>query len=1181
MKDKIYKLNSKKSWVSSLSVLLGALVPMRAMAGIVDGFITFLGGVVWDFFVTPIVWFLQLELFLLRTVASYNNFTREPGVVIGWTAVRDLSNMFFILILLVIAFATILNIKSYGYQQLLSRTIIIAILINFSKTIVGFAIDISQVIMLTFVRAVNDVITGGIAVALGIQGIGQAPVGGFTDLGGDYAVAIVGGLIMLLIAVVVIAVLVMMLVMRLVALWVAIVLAPLAFVANIFPNTRSFYNKWVKELGSNLATGPMLAFFLWLTFAITASGTAYQSFNLEGGIAEPTQFLGKSNMVNFIVAITLLLMGMKMAAQSGAAGANFAAKGLKTVQDRASKVARRYPLAAASRLGSLASRGLIRDEDGKARSLGTGLKNTASFLRLNKLNNTRAGRFVGQRSTIAGDYIQSLRQGVRDYSTREMESGSKVRKFGGKLASIPSSVVDKMEGVVKGGVKWNRVPFYGGQLQRAAMKMQGLDEARIAQFKAEDEKNIPQRFKRQFEESQATMTGSKFQKAWSYASSLGGNRDRDVMIAQNLVDRGEITLENAKWAADQLRRGGDEERLQKIQGEYHNTFKNLDEALRLIRSKGLKGILGSFQGDAYYERDEDGNVKRDEDGNKIVSEGAKIALKAIHDPSHGQADANAISKLLLGNNKLDRWAFDSVKHDHFQELFGMSIKDMETADFNEQGAIEIGKRGEVSPNLNSPAMLAFLSLAKDYANKTVDRVDSEGHVKELGPDALITAGYWRDFMNRAFAPGEVAAKMQRFEDELEPHFKERKQEARELDTSVWTSDQSRLAPHLRGRFGSAEDFEEYRSDRYKQLLGIKTTFEDKYGNKLDHVKHVDDADIFDSDMKDEEKLRAYYIRHLAPPSLRKDIAKQEDLVKESEEGVKARQQLAAKKPLAADFLRQVEEHVKAALPVYQSNWAALTASSNFDAATTEYIRRKAIAEMDGNKRMMHDLASVSAWTEVLDGAHGSRGAEVNIGNRREAAKLKHWIKPMENQQQAQMFAVTVPDQTEFLLRTLVELGKKPQKAIVENSGQLLRSEAMQSYQDSVNLSNNVMSQDYSRLHGDMKKTLFLVSEQAKKAGMGMTQYLRSENPAANFWVEQNLAIYNKNHPDKKISIDDLDNNQVVKSMIQEMKAMGISVQFTEEKGKDDDSGSTTSKKKPTKKLFKEGTAVDEGEEVEE
>lgn len=342
------------------------------MDAVIKTIAVWVGSLFWLYLMQPLVWLLELEFELLKLVSRYNNFSSEAGVILGWIALRDLSNMFFILVLLVIGFATILRISNYGYQQLLRRTIIIAILINFSKTIVGFIIDIAQVIMLTFIAAVDEIMTGGLVVAIGLHDLFTLNPSNISNQPTwDFIISLVMGAALVAILLVVIGIIVMMLLMRIVALWVAIILSPLAFFANIFPATQSFYNQWLKQLGTNLVTGPMLAFFLWLTFAIVGNGEAYRSF-MENKVGNaPTEFLGTSNMVNYIVSIAMLLMGIKVAAKSGAAGANFAAKGMGMIQNTASKLARRYPIARAKQLGAAVSRLALNDKgEFKSKTLG-------------------------------------------------------------------------------------------------------------------------------------------------------------------------------------------------------------------------------------------------------------------------------------------------------------------------------------------------------------------------------------------------------------------------------------------------------------------------------------------------------------------------------------------------------------------------------------------------------------------------------------------------------------------------------------------------------------------------------------------------------------------------------------------------------------------------------------------
>ena len=166
-----------KYWVLfvTLATAVSLATPRIAYAGgglksVVDDL---LANIIYGLFIWPLSQVLKLELLLLPIVAEYNNFTQEAGVSAGWEALRDLSNMFFILILLVIALATILKIQSYGYRQLLKKLLIVAVLINFSKTIVGIAIDFSQVIMLTFVSVIKNIAAGNVMTALGLQNILQ------------------------------------------------------------------------------------------------------------------------------------------------------------------------------------------------------------------------------------------------------------------------------------------------------------------------------------------------------------------------------------------------------------------------------------------------------------------------------------------------------------------------------------------------------------------------------------------------------------------------------------------------------------------------------------------------------------------------------------------------------------------------------------------------------------------------------------------------------------------------------------------------------------------------------------------------------------------------------------------------------------------------------------------------
>jgi len=106
---------------------------------------------------------------LLIEIAQYNSFITAPAVSKGWIIVRDVCNMFFIAALLLIAFGTVLKIEKYSYKRTLGGLLVAAVLINFSKFICGFFIDIAQILMLTFVNAFKDAGSGNFLQMLGMD----------------------------------------------------------------------------------------------------------------------------------------------------------------------------------------------------------------------------------------------------------------------------------------------------------------------------------------------------------------------------------------------------------------------------------------------------------------------------------------------------------------------------------------------------------------------------------------------------------------------------------------------------------------------------------------------------------------------------------------------------------------------------------------------------------------------------------------------------------------------------------------------------------------------------------------------------------------------------------------------------------------------------------------------------
>lgn len=97
-------------------------------------------------------WILYISAYFFNVLISItlsSTLFTKPFVSEAWGVVRDLSNIFFILILLFVAFETILGL-AHDAQKTITKVIVIAILINFSMFFTQVVIDTSNVVALVF-----------------------------------------------------------------------------------------------------------------------------------------------------------------------------------------------------------------------------------------------------------------------------------------------------------------------------------------------------------------------------------------------------------------------------------------------------------------------------------------------------------------------------------------------------------------------------------------------------------------------------------------------------------------------------------------------------------------------------------------------------------------------------------------------------------------------------------------------------------------------------------------------------------------------------------------------------------------------------------------------------------------------------------------------------------------------
>lgn len=109
--------------------------------------------------------FFQLGAFLLYVAGYFFNVmvaTTLSGdllsldfVSVSWGIVRDLANLFFIIILLYIAIRVILGMVGHGVKEMVAQVVIMALLINFSMFVTQVVIDTSNVLGLVFYNKID------------------------------------------------------------------------------------------------------------------------------------------------------------------------------------------------------------------------------------------------------------------------------------------------------------------------------------------------------------------------------------------------------------------------------------------------------------------------------------------------------------------------------------------------------------------------------------------------------------------------------------------------------------------------------------------------------------------------------------------------------------------------------------------------------------------------------------------------------------------------------------------------------------------------------------------------------------------------------------------------------------------------------------------------------------------
>jgi len=349
----MFKLDKKILFFLSIFLIFGtilfyAAVPKTAFAwtpfsleeiardaikGAVQSFLNLLTKLI----LKPIIWVLA---HFIAFAININNQLFSPNnafIQDGWRVSRDVANLGFVLIIIIIAFATILRIESYGIKKTLAKLIIVALLVNFSMMICAAIFDIANIFMKTFIDRLGDAdgVANKLAEVFGVSNVanptdqtgietGAQEIGqkfAQIDAGSSLANLTTGPIFIVIFFVIIIitlAVLFIMLLIRYVWLGLLIILSPLAWLCSILPATANWWKTWWNHFLRWIIFAPAMTFFLYL--ALSSSGSIASLAGNAGSSSFGATF--GSTIGNLFIMTGLLLGGLIVSNSLSLAGAS-------------------------------------------------------------------------------------------------------------------------------------------------------------------------------------------------------------------------------------------------------------------------------------------------------------------------------------------------------------------------------------------------------------------------------------------------------------------------------------------------------------------------------------------------------------------------------------------------------------------------------------------------------------------------------------------------------------------------------------------------------------------------------------------------------------------------------------------------------------------------------------------
>ena len=290
-----------------------------------------------------LAWATDVLLVLLGAVIGMGDVVNDPAIINVWRIMVDLANTGFVIVLLFIAVANIVNfqIGNFNVRQILPKFIFAVVAVNFSRLFCAVILDFANVLEAGLYQLIAGLGPHGSAIALNADGVpmtlgyklkmaasADALIPAAKAAAGVSAtgVAVIINSITLLIAFLFLtfglASLVLIFAGRVIYLWVLITLSPFFFLAMVAPFLQAKSTKWWQEFSKYAFMHVQLAFYLSLAVAVTqnfmgGAGKVEATWDTVGMAVQPGAFSLQNLFALIFVVVLIFYAVMKAISAEG------------------------------------------------------------------------------------------------------------------------------------------------------------------------------------------------------------------------------------------------------------------------------------------------------------------------------------------------------------------------------------------------------------------------------------------------------------------------------------------------------------------------------------------------------------------------------------------------------------------------------------------------------------------------------------------------------------------------------------------------------------------------------------------------------------------------------------------------------------------------------------------------